>query len=182
MTVAGWPGRRRRDDQVDEVVVDDHRRRLRIPRGREQAVVDDDVARHARDARGPHLPGEVLDAGQGILGRQGRAGNRVRVGVVEVRVVDRAVGLRPAAEAQVARAHEDEVPLELPALRRPTAYTGVVNVWSGPSRFHAADTENTLALDPGMNISAARIEWITSSVVASTSSSPQPACGTAASP
>jgi hypothetical protein len=53
--------------QVDEIVVDHDRSRLRREVGREEPVVDDDIATHLGDAGPTHLPREVLDPGQRIL-------------------------------------------------------------------------------------------------------------------
>ncbi len=97
--------------EVDQVVVDDQGRRggdeLRV--GEEQPAVHDHVAVDAGDAGGAHLPGEQVDPGERVLRGEGRPGEVVGVGVVEVGVRDRAVGARTAAHGEVALGDEVEV-------------------------------------------------------------------------
>lgn len=77
--------------------------------GRNSRIVDDHVAVDAGDPGIAHLPGEQVDPGERVLRGEGRPGEVVGVGVVEVGVRDRAVGPCPASHGEVALGDEIEV-------------------------------------------------------------------------
>ena len=110
-----------RDEQVDDVVVDDDGGddvgALPLPRSTiEEAVIDQDLAVQVADAGLADLAGQVLESSEGVGGGDaGRGAEPVGVGMVGVAEDHLAAGAGASAQCRVALGDEDQIALE-PAL------------------------------------------------------------------
>ncbi|MEV0844988.1 hypothetical protein AB0J21_03700 [Streptomyces sp. NPDC049954] len=86
-----------------------------------EPLVDDHVPCDAADAGTPHLLRDPVDPGERVLRRERGAGEVVGVRVIEVGVVDRAVGTGPAAQGEITLGDKAEIAVSVLPRRSPTA-------------------------------------------------------------
>src|SRR5215212_5913530 len=85
----------------------------------EEPVVDYNVAVHAIDAGHAHLPGDLVDSRERVLGGECCPRHAVGVGVVDVGVGDGPVGRGSPTHGQVAAGDEHQVATERPVVDVP---------------------------------------------------------------